>query len=297
MEIWNSYCHFKSPVFLFLYLMKKITITFFLVLVCSVILSAQQDSLHIYQSKYEKSITLTGSSRPFKSDYEYTKFIELEKSIFSKVTKTPNTNTSEMSEDDDAIFFYTSSGKNTNTVYKDYNENSFFAKHQLTSRYFLVKEDLDVFDWEISDTTKDILGYSCQLATTKYRGRTFKAWFTSDLPIGGPYKYDGLPGMILEIESTDGFIKFEAYGIKNSAVVQGENEIENPFKSKDAYSWEDFSALYKKKALELINYRPSENALGTTISRCAIECYIKEDDKEYNEAIASQQKKISRYKN
>lgn len=277
--------------------MKKITITIFLIFLVNAALSAQQDSIHVYQIKYEKSITLTGSSRPFKSDYEYTKFIELDKSIFNKATKTSDTIQSQMSEDDDAIFFYTPSGKNTNIVFKDYNDNSFFSKHQLTNRYFLVKENLDVFNWEITETTKEILGYSCQLATMEYRGRLFNAWFTLDLPVGGPYKYDGLPGMILEIESTDGFIKFEAFGIKNTKVAKGEKVLENPFKIKEAYSWDDFSALFKKKALELINYRPTENSLGTVISRCAVECYIKEDDKEYNEAIAAQQKKISRYKN
>ena len=277
--------------------MKKIIITFNFLFLLTTLLSAQQDSIHIYQIKYKKSITLTGTSKPFKSDYEYIKFIELDKSIFNKTNKPSDDKQPKMSEDDDTIFFFTSSEKNTNTVFKDYNKNLFFAKHQLTTRYFLVKEDLDVFNWEITDSTKEVLGYSCQLATMEYRGRLFKAWFTLDLPIGGPYKYDGLPGMILEIESTDGFIKFEAFGIKNVRVAKGEKEIENPFKSKEAYSWDDFSALYKKKALELINYRPTKNSLGTTISRCAIECYIKKDDKEYNDAITAQEKKISRYKN
>ena len=275
--------------------MKKI-LSVFIFIPLSFLLSAQKDSITIYVIQFEKSINITGSSTPFKSLYNYNKYVELDKSTFNKSTLSTKNNNTEMSEDDDSILFYTISDKNNNLVYKDYNTNSFFAKHQISNRFFLVKESLDFFNWKLEDAKKQILGFSCQSATMEYRGRQFKAWFTADLPIGGPYKYDGLPGMILEIESTDGFIAFKAVGIKNTTILASEKDLQISFNLKDAMSWDDFSALYKIKALENINYRPNPNSQGIIISPCAIECYIDKDDKEYNEILALHKKKVSDYK-
>lgn len=58
---------------------------------------------------------------------------------------------------------------------------------------------------EIADSTKNILGYDCVMATAHYHGRDWTAWFTPDIPLPeGPWKLTGLPGLILEAsESTD----------------------------------------------------------------------------------------------
>ena len=54
--------------------------------------------------------------------------------------------------------------------------------------------------WMIrQDSVKQIAGYPCQLAYCHFRGRTWEAWFTTDIPMGnGPWKLSGLPGLILE---------------------------------------------------------------------------------------------------
>lgn len=46
---------------------------------------------------------------------------------------------------------------------------------------------------------KKIDKYNCQKATTKKYGRTWYAYFTEDIPFQfGPYKFNNLPGLILE---------------------------------------------------------------------------------------------------
>jgi len=55
------------------------------------------------------------------------------------------------------------------------------------------------------DTTS-VLGYTCSKAICDFEGRSYSAWFTQDIPINdGPYKFFGLPGMILKIEDSENF--------------------------------------------------------------------------------------------
>jgi len=72
-------------------------------------------------------------------------------------------------------------------------------------------------EWAIGDSTKNLLGYECIMATTDYHGRHWNVWFTPDIPIhDGPWKLCGLPGLILEANETDGQHSFIADGIEKS---------------------------------------------------------------------------------
>lgn len=76
-------------------------------------------------------------------------------------------------------------------------------------------ETIPTFKWTMEEDTSTILGYSCILATTTFRGRTYKAWSTLDIPINeGPWKLYGLPGLILKAETGDDLFKFVAIGIE-----------------------------------------------------------------------------------
>ena len=100
-------------------------------------------------------------------------------------------------------------------------------KDSLTSVYDLVgadywfyEEPLVAQQWEISDSTKTILGYECVKATCDYRGRHWTAWFTPEIPIqDGPWKLYGLPGLILIAEDSSGQYSFVADGIQNSTDI------------------------------------------------------------------------------
>lgn len=71
-------------------------------------------------------------------------------------------------------------------------------------------ETIPVQDWEIREDTVTIVGYLCQKATCRFRGRNYITWFSSDIPINnGPWKFGGLPGLILKVYDTDQEYQFE----------------------------------------------------------------------------------------
>ena len=60
------------------------------------------------------------------------------------------------------------------------------------------------FNWKISNDKQKIGEYEAQKATTEFGGRKWTAWFTESIPFpDGPYKFSGLPGLIVKIEDAD----------------------------------------------------------------------------------------------
>lgn len=65
------------------------------------------------------------------------------------------------------------------------------------------EESFPTFEWKLEEGAKEILGYKCKKAAVQYRGRSYTAWYAPEIPIAeGPYKFGGLPGLILELEDT-----------------------------------------------------------------------------------------------
>lgn len=87
----------------------------------------------------------------------------------------------------------------------------------LSAGYGQYTEVLPSFKWQILSESKEILGYKCQKAQGEFRGRKYIAWFTSDIPHSdGPWKFCGLPGLILAVEDTDKYFVFTCIDIKNN---------------------------------------------------------------------------------
>lgn len=73
------------------------------------------------------------------------------------------------------------------------------------------------WNWVLSDSTKMVLGYECVEASTDFHGRRWKVWFAPEIPVqNGPWKFDGLPGLILEAETEDGQYRFVATGLQQT---------------------------------------------------------------------------------
>jgi GLPGLI family protein len=82
------------------------------------------------------------------------------------------------------------------------------------SQFGTIEDSLSLMSWQLDKSQKVILGYSCKKATCTFRGRNYEAFYAEKIPISnGPFKFGGLPGLILEISSTDKFIRYEAVQI------------------------------------------------------------------------------------
>lgn len=78
----------------------------------------------------------------------------------------------------------------------------------------------NLFTWKIEPETMKIDKYTAQKATADFGGRKWTAWFTSEIPVSdGPYKFGGLPGLILKVEDEKGDYKFEMAESKKIAAV------------------------------------------------------------------------------
>jgi GLPGLI family protein len=102
-------------------------------------------------------------------------------------------------------------------VYKD--ESKTYISNYLGRNYYTY-ESPDKLDWQIDNkTTSTIGGYKCNKAVVNVGGKKFIAWFTYDIPISdGPYKFRGLPGLILKINEANNYIGFELISINKKSL-------------------------------------------------------------------------------
>ncbi|KFF00865.1 hypothetical protein IX39_09680 [Chryseobacterium formosense] len=89
-------------------------------------------------------------------------------------------------------------------VTKEYPDFKTHLFTNISSDSYKVEEDKKP-EWKILPDKQKIGEYNAQKATTKYGGREWTAWFSTDLPFqDGPYKFYGLPGLIVKIEDKTG---------------------------------------------------------------------------------------------
>lgn len=100
-------------------------------------------------------------------------------------------------------------------------QKKIFIVKKFQNNKYEIPDQLSDFKWQITNKTKVIKGYNCQLATGYWRGRRYEAWFTSDLPYSfGPWKLNGLPGLILEAADATNTVRFECDSIAKSVEVE-----------------------------------------------------------------------------
>jgi len=135
-------------------------------------------------------------------------------------------------------------------LYKSTSEKIYLKSDESMGKRFLISDKLEKPNWQLIDSTKQILNYLCYKAKyikeeTDENDSLIKipvtVWYAPDIPINnGPGKLWGLPGLILEVH--EGKVSITATKIELNA----ENiEIKKPKKGKKI-SQNKFDEMYDK---------------------------------------------------
>jgi len=139
----------------------------------------------------------------------------------------------------------------TGVTYKNLNEKISLQSQESWNQNFLIKDSLKNYNWKISKESKEILGYEVRKAEAKIdSAQTAVAWYAPKLPYkNGPENYQGLPGLIMEIEISDQSDEEKRKFIYKAISVNVDSEnkpIERPKKGKEI-SAKEFEKLNKEQ--------------------------------------------------
>jgi len=168
---------------------------------------------------------------------------------------------------DEAYLEYLEGRKSSNRrcnweLYKDYPEKGLFTTNELLGLdHFYVEEIADVPEWSLqSDSIKEIMGYTCHLASTFYKGRLWRAWYAEDIPIDdGPWKLRGLPGLMLRAEDSQRHYVIYALGLKQ---VDGSETIKykpGKFNADEKVSMKQLTELRKRYYADMDGFINNNN--------------------------------------
>ncbi|MFC6269656.1 GLPGLI family protein [Frigoriflavimonas asaccharolytica] len=116
--------------------------------------------------------------------------------------------------------------KFTYRVSKEYPSMKSTYQDAISMKVFGYDEQLK-FDWKILPERQKIEEYNTQKATVDFGGRKWTAWFSTDIPFSdGPYKFSGLPGLIVKIEDAEKNYSWLLKGNKTVEVISADEELE-----------------------------------------------------------------------
>ncbi|MBQ8760729.1 MAG: GLPGLI family protein [Bacteroidales bacterium] len=173
-------------------------------------LKFKEDTIHLNYCQTEKQMLSIGSSRKITSYRAYNSYkLDMElKRRGEDGTSLDWIQSANFSMDYVATHLF--------DIFKDYDKGIITTNdHIFQMGLYEYEEPFDSFNWQITAETDTISDYICQKAICYFGGRTWLAWFTTEIPISdGPYKFCGLPGLILNIADTENHYSFEFVSIE-----------------------------------------------------------------------------------
>jgi len=104
------------------------------------------------------------------------------------------------------------------TQYYQYpGERKLFTKALQLLDEYLIEDTLPVIAWRISGDTATFGGLHCQKATCHFKAGIMLHGFCPDLPVhSGPWKLNGLPGVIVDARDTRNDVLFAFDGVERT---------------------------------------------------------------------------------
>lgn len=171
-----------------------------------------------------------------------------EKSMYKNIEKAEDSVHNAGSEDGDIQIKFVFATPES-FYYKDLAAGQRIKQEEFFGRNFLITDQLEDFQWKLTNEQKVILNYPCTKAVHQDSSNTVVAWFTSQIPSSnGPDGYGQLPGMILEVDVNDGELTYVAKEVlldKQDVAL-----LEAPKKGKKVNQAE-YEAIVEQKTKEL----------------------------------------------
>lgn len=158
------------------------------------------DSLSLESEKDVSMVLLIGDSyNLYKNEYKY--YIDSLRYLNSR----GSASNEQVSE---SFTQYTPGGPRYYII-TNHKEPGFTMIHPSTEGTWESK-DVVSLTWELGNDSDSIAGYYCRNAYTSFRGRKYVAWYSPEIPLSyGPYKFSGLPGLILKMNDLQNTHVFE----------------------------------------------------------------------------------------
>jgi GLPGLI family protein len=168
-------------------------------------------------------------------------------------------------------------------IYTQKRKNLLFEKQKnlLTKKeFYYTHEIIPILNWKISDKKGKIGKFLCNNATAEFRGRIYQAWFTTKVPTSfGPWKLNGLPGLIVKVTDSNNEIEFLLNKVQYNKKYKFNEFINNSICLNEHLEKEKESAINLKKRLESIASRGTK--INVEIRLNKIEMNFNDIEKSY----------------
>jgi GLPGLI family protein len=154
-----------------------------------------------------------------------------------------------LKSDDQTLIIQVKDEEYFSEIYLDRRDNLLFEnifERRALKRYYSVYEKLPKMNWELINESKTIENFECKKAKTVFRGRTYVVWYSEEIPISvGPWKFNGLPGIILSVEDSEGIYKWYAKNI--TYPFEGDSDLESIKNNTEKFTKISFKDLDAKR--------------------------------------------------
>lgn len=148
-------------------------------------------------------------------------------------------------------------------IEKDLQNRTISVEQDIFDKTYITKYNCKL-EWKILRDKSKIFGYNARSAETTFGGRKWIAWFTEDIPIyDGPYKFYGLPGLILKVSDSEKNFIFEAKAVTKEKSDISKRNRESAIVKLNPKQWNSFWEKFQK---EPSNIFANLNEQGTTYS-------------------------------
>lgn len=138
--------------------------------------------------------------------------------------------------------------KETFWVRRDFEKGAMEDALVIQGKTYLIQDSIQCQNWKILNDLKEVAGHLCMNASwvDTIKQQKIIAWFALDIPhSGGPERFCGLPGLILEINVNDGAMVVSANRIESKKLTT-ELNAQKKAKGKKSTEAEYQKALHKR---------------------------------------------------